>query len=174
MAVHDRDRAGWTRRAVLGAASGAVAGVVSGCSWLETDPPPPLPPDPLEQLLATARALAERYQQVSATHPDLAGRLRPLHRAHLAHVETLLRTIGRPELAAPTGASGAWATPLEGTARPDPDRTADPLAELRAAERSARAEAARACLAGPPERAALLGSITAARASHAEVLDAAE
>jgi hypothetical protein len=174
MAVRDRDRPGWTRRAMLGAAGGAaVAGAVAGCSWLGTDPPRPPPPDPLEPLLATTQALAARYQRVLATHPDLAGRLRPLHQAHLAHLEALLAVIGRPELATP--AAGTWAPPLDRTPGPGPASPAgpaDPVAGLREAEWAARAEASQACLTAPPERAALLGSITAARATHAEVLDA--
>lgn len=81
--------------------------------------------------------------------------------------------IGRAELASdrPTGPASA------GPGSPGPDRAGeagtDPrelLAELRQAEQEAQAEAAQACLSAPPERTALLGSITAARATHAEVL----
>lgn len=180
-----RDKPGWTRRAVLGAASGAaVAGAVSGCSWFESDPPPPPPPDPLEPFLAATRALATRYQRVLASHPDLVGQLRPLQQAHLAHAAALVALIGRPELASPTATTTPEPTGPEpaAPASPDPAGTADPaeptepaeaVAGLRAAEQDARAAAAEACLAAPPERAALLGSITAARATHAEVLDAA-
>jgi hypothetical protein len=44
------------------------------------------------------------------------------------------------------------------------------LAQLRTAEREGRDAAARACVEAPKKRAALLGSIAAARATHAEVL----
>lgn len=172
VAVRDGDRPGWTRRAVLGAAGGtAVGGALAGCSWFEPDPPPPPPPDPLEPLLVATRTLATRYQDVLGAHPDLAVRLRPLHQAHLAHVAALLAAIGRPELASPSPGSGSWSPPTPGQIPPEP---AGAVAHLREAELAARAEAAEACLAAVPERAALLGSITAARATHAEVLDAGQ
>jgi hypothetical protein len=44
------------------------------------------------------------------------------------------------------------------------------LATLSAAEKDAAAAAHAACLSGPGYRAALLGSITACRASHVEAL----
>jgi hypothetical protein len=148
---------------VLGlGAAGAAA--VSGCSWFDRSAPPP-PPDPLEPLLAATRALASRYDAVLAGHPGLAGLLRPLRETHLAHEATLLEVIGRPELATPSPRAGSWAAPA-GDA--DPEQA---VARLRDAERDALVEATEACLAAPPERAALLGSIAAARATHAEVLE---
>ena len=51
--------------------------------------------------------------------------------------------------------------------------TDDPVAVLAAlaeVERTAEHEARLACLSAPPGRTGLLGSITAARATHAEVL----
>lgn len=176
--VRDRGGPGWTRRAVLGAGSAAVAGVASGCAWFDTDPPPP-PPDPLEPLLTATGILAARYAATIADHPELAGRLTPLHEAHLAHVTALVQLIGRPELASPSTGPGGWSPPLGSSPSPgapaaspgapaaSPD---DRLAELRDAELAAGEEASAACLAAPPERAAVLGSITAARATHAEVL----
>ncbi|MEH0828434.1 hypothetical protein V6U84_50750, partial [Micromonospora sp. CPCC 205714] len=44
------------------------------------------------------------------------------------------------------------------------------LTELRRAEQEGRTNAARACAGAPAERAALLGSIAAARATHVEAL----
>jgi hypothetical protein len=44
------------------------------------------------------------------------------------------------------------------------------LAQLRGAEQQARQTAADVCVSAPADRAALVGSIAAARASHAEVL----
>jgi hypothetical protein len=145
----------WTRRAVL---AGVVA--LSGCSWLEREPDEPTPPDPLEPLLASTRALAARYQSALAAHPELADRLRALHENHRVHEAALLELIGRPELASPSPGAGTWSPPLG----------EDVLGELREAEQAAREEAAQACLAASPERTAVLGSITAARATHAEVL----
>lgn len=175
-------RDGWSRRAVLGAAGSAgVAAALSGCTWLDPDPPPPPPPDPLEPLLAATRALADRYQRVLTAHPPLADRLRPLYEAHRAHAEALLAVIGRPELASPSPEPGARTPPGDDPGEgASPDPGADPggapgdpaeaVAELREAERAGQEEAAEACLSAPPERAALLGSITAARASHVAVL----
>jgi hypothetical protein len=152
-------REGWSRRAVLGAAGViGAAGTLSGCSWFEDDPPPP--PDPLEPLLAATRVLAARYEAALAAHPELADRLRPLHEAHRAHESALVELIGRPELAS---ASPPPASP----APADPEET---LAALRDAERDEQDQATRECLAAPAERAGLLGSIAAARATHREVL----
>jgi hypothetical protein len=151
---------GWSRRAALGAA-GAVgaAGALAGCSWFAEDPPPA--PDPLEPLLAATRTLAARYAAALAAHPDLADRLRPLHEAHLAHESALVSLIGRPELATATPSPPAPSPPG------DPDGV---LTALRDAERDGQDEAGRACLSAEPARAELLGSIAAARATHAEVL----
>lgn len=154
---------GWSRRAVLGAAGAAAAGVLPGCSWFDRSGPPP-PPDPLEPLLAATRALAARYDSVLTAFPQLAARLRPLREAHAAHQAALLQVIGRPELASASPGTGNWSAPAGGA------EPAAALAVLRDAELTGQAEATAACLAAPPERAALLGSIAAARATHAEVL----
>jgi hypothetical protein len=113
-------------------------------------------------MLAATRTLAGRYEAVLAAHPALGGRLRPLRETHLAHEAALVEMIGRPELATASPGSGTWTPPV--------GERDDAVAGLRDAERDAEAEAAEACLAAPPERAALLGSITAARATHAGVL----
>lgn len=169
--VRDRGLPGWTRRAVLATGGVAMAGAAAGCAWFDSDPPPP-PPDPLEPLLAGTRALVERYAAGIAAHPDLADRLAPVHEAHLAHVTALVQLIGRPELASPSTGPGGWSPPLGATpATPEPSPSPeDLLAGLREAEAAAGEEATAACLAAPPDRAAVLGSITAARATHAEVL----
>jgi hypothetical protein len=149
--------------AVALAAGAGTAGALSGCALLRPEPPPP--PDPLEPLLAGARTLADRYAAVIAAHPDLAPRLDPLARAHTAHAAALVELIGRPGLATPpagAATAGTWTPPVG-----DADSA---LAALRDAERQGRGEAARACLAAPPQRAPLVGSIAAARASHAESL----
>jgi hypothetical protein len=151
---------GLSRRSVLGAA-GAVgaAGAIAGCSWFADEPPPP--PDPLAPFLAATRALAARYDTVLAAHPDLTGRLAPLLEAHRAHETALVGLIGRPELVSASPPPTSAAPPA------DPDEA---LATLRDAERDGQTEATEACLAAPSERAGLLGSIAAARATHAEVL----
>jgi hypothetical protein len=149
----------WSRRALLGAAGTVgAAGALAGCSWFDDEPPPP--PDPLEPLLASTRALAAWYDATLAAHPQLADQLRPPYEAHLAHETALLELIGRPELASAS-------PPPAGTAPLEPEAA---LEALREAERDGQDEATQACLAAPPERAALLGSIAAARATHAAVL----
>lgn len=148
---------GWTRRAVLA----GVAAAVSGCSWLERESGEPPPPDPLEPLLTSTRALAARYQAAVTANPDLADRFQSLLENHRAHETALLELIGRPELASPSPGTGAWSPPLG---------EEDVLGELLEVERAAREEATQACVTAPPERVAVLGSIAAARATHAEVL----
>jgi hypothetical protein len=181
MAVRD----GWSRRSVLGmlgaTAAGLVAGTVTGCSFGADDAGPP-PPDPLEPLLAGTRELITRYGRSLTAAPDLAPLLDPLRRTHLAHEEALLTAIGRPELATPGTTSGSPASPgpaatgpPAATGRSEPTPEPDELraeirADLREAEQAAHDEAVRACLSAPPDRAALLGSIAAARATHAAVL----
>lgn len=163
---------GWSRRAVLGMfGTGMAAGIApaAGCSWWDSDPPPPpAPPDPLEPLLASTRDLAGRYAQTIAGYPELAGRLGPLHEAHLAHEAALLAVIGRPELAATS--PGTPSGTAQSAAGPSASSPQEAVAALRKGERDGREQAAQACLAAEPGRAALLGSITAARRTHLEVL----
>jgi hypothetical protein len=154
---------------VLGALASAVgAAALGGCSAFDQDEPRPEPPDPLAPLLADTVALLGRYDAALATQPDLAARLRPVRQAHAAHAAELARLIG----ATTPGPSPAGAAPAT-AATGSPGAPADArgtLAALRAAEVGGRRAAAAACLAAPPERAALLGSIAAARATHAEAL----
>ena len=158
-----RVHAGWSRRAVLtglGAAAAAAAATASGCTWWSDRSDPP-PPDPLAPLVATTATLRARYEHAVSAFPDLADRLTPLLSAHRAHEQVLRELTGIPE---PTDGP-RWAPATSATTDPD-----SLLAELRAAEETAQHEAEQACLTAPSERAALLGSITAARATHREVL----
>jgi hypothetical protein len=150
----------YSRRSVLGAAVGlAAAGSVSGCGLLGDDEP--ARPDPLDPLLAGTVAMISRYDAAIAGVPALADRLTPIRDAHRAHATALAELIGRP-------ASSTSPSP-PATAAPVADAAAT-LAELRAAEQAGQAEATAACLAAPADRTALLGSITAARATHQEAL----
>lgn len=155
----------WRRRAVLGAALGFATLGVAGCDLFDRSPDPPPPPDPLEPLRAQALVLADRYALVIAAAPALAARLGPLRDAHLAHVTALNKLIGTPM--ASTGPSGV--APPPGSASPDPD-PATAVTALRAAEEAAQRDAVIACLAAPFDRAGLVGSIAACRATHAAVL----
>jgi hypothetical protein len=151
-------RAGLAAVAAIGG-----AGFAAGCGLLGEDPQPP-PPDPLAPLLAGTVALIGRYDAALAAHPDLAGRLDPVRSAHVAHADELARLVGT---AAP---SAGPASPSTAPATGSPPDARGTLAALRAAEQGGGRAAGEACLTAPPERAALLGSIAAARATHAEAL----
>jgi hypothetical protein len=157
-----RSGGGHTRRRLLGGTGLALgAGALAGCGLFEDDPAP-LPPDPLQPVLDEALTLAAAYDRALAAQPSLAKRLTPLAADHRAHVEELTRVIGRP--APSTAASAAPAGPPPGT------DAAETLATLRTAERRAQRTAAAAARQAPAERAALIGSVAACRASHAEAL----
>jgi hypothetical protein len=156
----------WTRRAVLATGATGLAGAASGCTWLGSAPPEPPPPDPLEPLLDGTRELADRYARTLATHPDLAERLEPLRLSHLAHVAGLLTVIDRPELTSPS----PHASPPPAGVSGIPSEAGEALTDLREREEAASEAAREACLRAPAERVGLLGSICAARATHAEVL----
>ncbi|GIF02873.1 hypothetical protein [Actinoplanes siamensis] len=146
---------GHTRRRVLGA-GGALAGLVtlSGCGIFGDDHEPPAGPDPLRPVLDEALALAAAYDRVVLADQTLSARLTPMSQAHRAHAAELARVIGTTLPSAAPTAAGA-------------DNT---VAGLRTAELAAQKTAAAACKAAPAARAALVGSIAAARASHAEAL----
>ncbi|MEH0950379.1 hypothetical protein [Micromonospora sp. CPCC 205554] len=138
-------------------ALGGAAAPLTGCDLFDRDKEPPAP-DALEPLAAEALALEARYRAAATAAPALAERLTPIADAHRAHAEELRRVIGRP---APSG------TPAAAGSASAPDAV---LTELRRAEQEGRTNAARACAGAPAERAALLGSIAAARATHVEAL----
>ena len=118
-------------------------------------------PDPLNPFYHDTAALLGRYEATVAAQPDLATRLGPIRDTHRAHLQALAREIG-PGLDAPT--TGAPTVTPAGTGEPAS------LPTLLAAERDAVAAARTACLKAPSYRAAVLGSIAAARASHVAVL----
>ncbi|WP_353890654.1 hypothetical protein [Micromonospora sp. WMMA1363] len=130
---------------------------LAGCDPFDRDEEPA--PDPLAPLVNEAFALAAAYRDAAAAHPTLAGQLTPIAEAHAAHGAELAR-VARMAAPSPTGSPSA--TP---TGNPD---TA--LTTLRERETAARDTAVRACVAAPAERAALLASIVAARATHLEAL----
>jgi hypothetical protein len=157
------------RRHVLRLAAGAAlaggAAILSGCDLVRDDQPAPAPPpDPLLPLHAEALRLASAYDAALQAQPPLAGRLTGLATAHRAHAAELGRII-RPPAPADPAASGSAAP------APDGDSAAV-LTALREAEQAGQRAAAAACRAAPADRAALLGSIAAARASHVEALRA--
>jgi hypothetical protein len=155
--------AGRSRREVLRAATlvGLTSGVtlVTGCDF-PGGSKKPAAPDPLAPLIAEAVELATRHEAAVAAAPELAGLLGPIAQAHRAHAAELGRVAGAP---VPSTA------PSVAPAVPAGDRRAT-LAAIRAAQQQGRDTATKACLAAPEKRAALLGSIAAARATHLEVL----
>ncbi|MEH1102667.1 hypothetical protein [Micromonospora sp. CPCC 205561] len=140
-------------------ALGGAAAPLTGCGLLDRDDGPDPGPDPLTPLLDESLRLAAGHRDAAAAHPALAGLLTPIAEAHHAHAAELARVIGVP---LPSASAPAAAVPAG-----DP---ASARAALRESERGGRETATRACAAAPAERAALLASIAAARATHVEAL----
>ncbi len=150
---HSRRKA--LRLGALLTLGGAVTPLV-GCDPFDRDP---APPDPLAPMIDEALALAAAYRDAATAHPTLADQLTPITEAHAAHAAELARlTETAPPSATPTPST---------TPTLDPDAA---LTGLREREQAASETAFQACLAAPAERAALLASIAAARASHLEAL----
>lgn len=151
-------RYGLSRRAVLSAAGGGTLLLVAGCDTLRRGVTAERSPDPLEPLLAGTLALLDRYDAAVAAAPDLAARLGPIRDDHRAHADALARLTGASPTRLPPSAptSAAPGGPV--------------LPGLRAAERTGYADAINACMAAPADRAGLIGSIAACRATHLEAL----
>ncbi|GAA2544386.1 hypothetical protein GCM10010435_11130 [Winogradskya consettensis] len=146
------------RRQVLGAVAGSAGlAALTGCGLFGSDPEPAPPPDALQPVLDEALTLAAAYERAVVASPDLAARLSPMALDHRAHATELAKLIGAT-------------LPSGGASGPPTESGTDALAELRKAEQSALKTATAACKAAPGERAALVGSIAAARAAHAEAL----
>jgi hypothetical protein len=147
------------RRAVLALGAALTVSSAGGCGLLDREPDEPPPPDPLLPLAADAVRLAALYRQAATGLPARAAVLSPIAEAHDAHARELARVMATPAPApsssAPSAATGAEAEQIEA---------------LRAAEKAAYDSAVRACLAAPPHRTPLVGSIAAARATHLEAL----
>ncbi|RIV40763.1 hypothetical protein [Micromonospora radicis] len=143
---------------------GGASVPLTGCDLLDREEPPR--PDPLTPLFDEALRLAAGLRAAATAQPDLAGRLTPLAEAHEAHAAELAQLIGAALPSTTVTPDDPTGTP-PGT--PPADRAAT-LAALRKAERAGRDSATAACAAAPEDRAALLGSIAAARATHLEAL----
>ncbi|MET8118130.1 hypothetical protein [Micromonospora sp. NPDC005189] len=155
-----RDQAsGHSRRKLLRGgvllALGGAAAPLTGCDLFDRDDQPAPPPDPLRPMVDESLVLAAAYQASAAAHPELADRLGAIAEAHTAHATELARVIG---------------VALPSTVATPPADPTGALAALRAMEKTAQQSATVACAAAPAERAALLGSIAAARATHQEAL----
>jgi len=149
---------GHTRRQLLGA--GLAATTLAGCGVFDDKPAPAATPDPLQPLLDEALALAGAYDRAAAAQPALSARLTPLAADHRTHAADLAKLIG---VSASASAAASAGPAVENAA-------ADPVAALRTAELTAQKTAVAACLAAPADRAGMVGSIAACRATHAEAL----
>jgi hypothetical protein len=145
---------------VLGAGGGVAADLLGTGS---TRKPPPRPPAALAAAAEAERALIADLDATTGGSAEVRAvivQARADHADHLAAVTALLAPFRRPAGTPSPGPSAAAGTP----------RT---LAQLRAAEQSASASAARRA-AGLGAKAAtaatLLASIAACEATHAELL----
>ena len=138
---------------------------MTGCGLFggEEEEAPPPAPDPLAPLLAEALSLAGQHEAAIAAFPVLAERLAPVAAAHREHAAALTEVIKPPPSASASPTPSASAEAPGGDAK-------STLAALRSAEQAGQKSAAQACQAAPAERAALVGSIAAARATHLEVV----
>jgi len=154
----DKDHHRVRRRAVLALGASLAMGSVAGCGLLDRDPDPPPAPDALLPLADQAVTLAGLYGLAAADFPDRAATLTPIAEAHAAHAQELARIMATPA-PSPSAAAGTAADGIEAR-----------VETLRTAEKAAYDAAVAACLAAPDHRAALVGSIAAARATHLEAL----
>jgi hypothetical protein len=136
---------------------------LTGCGLFDSDPPPTPEPDPMQPVLDEARALAARYDQLALTRPDLSARLTPLGDDHKAHIAELSRLI--EPAAAQSASAGASASASASAAAVESS-----LSRLRTAEQTAQRTAVTVARTAEPDRAALLASIAACRATHVEAL----
>ncbi len=171
-------------RALLVAAlgGGALLGVTRPVRHKRASPPPP-PPVALTATLAQQRQLLASYDRALAlqrAHPGLAG-LRADVAAHGTALREILQRYPGWRLSVTasvprTTASPGSTPPPGGAGSPTGSTSADPIAGLATMSTAAAHATSAACLAWPAtetnaaEVVALLGSIAACLASHAEVL----
>jgi hypothetical protein len=149
------------RRSVLiGAAAVTAAGLLSACDLNGDEPEVVPPPDAaaLRQVAGEALDLAGRYDAAIEQGLDRAGTLTAIRDAHREHAAAIGRSLDA-SVAPSAGPSASGATGSGGAVR-----------ALQAAERAAAERAAAACVAVAAHYAPLLGTVAAARASHAEAL----
>ena len=184
------------RRGLLAAfGASAAALTLSACGPDTATPSDPtshaVATDALGPLYSETLGLISTFDAALVAHPELAGLLGPLredHRQHAVALASLLR-IPAPALSAvpsagpstgpntPAAPSSASSSPAPGSSSAKASgasgasaaaRTA--LAPLAAVEKTAHTNAVTACLSAPADRAAILASIAACRATHLVVL----
>lgn len=160
---------GPSRRRVLTAAGAAVlAGALSSCTS-EPTPPPPIDPDDALRDAAVEReqSLLQAYDAVLLAVPELTARLLPLRDQHLEHLSAVRPPVATPLPSASASVSPPVASVPEVPAVPPAPTTAEALAGLAAAERTAASAHALAALrAADRPLAGLLASLSASEASH--------
>ncbi|GIJ45867.1 hypothetical protein Val02_27530 [Virgisporangium aliadipatigenens] len=142
-----------------------ASGLLSGCAMPGfprlAGPAVMADADLLRGVLAESARLAARYEAAIGALPAEAERLTVVRDAHRAHADALLRALDTATAPADPSASAA----------PGGTVTLKTLAED---ERAASGRAATACLGVLSHHAPLVGTIAAARATHAESLAGAQ
>jgi hypothetical protein len=152
---------GYTRRRLLSGTAGATlsATALAGCGLFGgDDDAKKQAADALTPILTEALTLAAAYDRAVVAQPGLKARLTPLAADHRAHATALAKAIG---VAVPSAAPSASSSATDATGL---------LAELRKSEQAAQKTATTACKTAPAARTALIGSVAACRATHAEAL----
>lgn len=141
--------------AAVSVLAGAGAGIAAAFARPRRAKPPAVHPA-LRTALAREQRLLALSDRLATDDPSLARQLRTDHRAHARAVEAAIREVG------------AVAVPSTATAsRPEPVPS---RAHVRSAEASAAAAAAADAARLRGRQAALLASIAACEAGHAELL----
>jgi len=147
-----------TRRALLGTglivAAGGIGAAVAAVQPRPRPPAPPAAPRQLSEALAREQALVANLDAALGARPEL----RQVRDDHAAHAAALREAIARY----PAPASPGISTP--------PPPAGATTARLRASELAAAEAAARESAALTGADAALLASISASEATHAELL----
>jgi hypothetical protein len=162
---------GPTRRAALAGILGVAT--VAGCRpFGGAEEEAPKPDEVIRQrVLASKRALMDRYTATIERHPTLRARLAPLLADHQAHVQALNGTTASPSpTTSGTGRSGAPGTPGAAGTPAVPGSRRAALAALAGAERAAAGQGIADVLGASPRLARVLASIGACEAGHAELL----
>ncbi|GHI04476.1 hypothetical protein AQI88_37420 [Streptomyces cellostaticus] len=161
-----RTPSGPRRRSLLASAAGAalLVGCSAGPDSADGGGTPSVTARVRARAARDSAGLLERYDAVLATHPALAGRLRPLRATVAAHAEAF-GGAAATKSPSPTASTASSAPP---SAVPAAEK--DALAELAAAERTLADRRAKALLDVEGELARLMASVAAAGAAHAYLL----
>jgi hypothetical protein len=172
--MHEGEHHGTSRRWFLagGAAVllGAGAGLAAEFATHEkpAPPQPPTPPRALVDAIAAERALLTDLAATTGGSPAVRAVIRQIRADHATHLMVLTDLVASYGVL--TGAGPASSASSASSPAPSPSGTPRTRAALRDAERRASAAAARHADALTGGQAALLASIAAAEATHADLL----